>query len=380
MARFPDGYVTGPKEKINSDIVAPDRRWTMLQALFLLALVGTAAACRNNPSTESDVEFPGALSKAEDGRPGMDPPLAGRIAIDGSSTVFPITSIMASEFMKTHPRVKIAVGISRTGGGFRKFCAGETDLTGASRPINVKEIELCDSHGIAYIELPIAFDSLSVVVHPHNTSVDCLTVPELKKMWEPAAQRAVTRWSQIRPTFPNQPLVLYGPGRDSGTFDFFTLAIVGEESKSRADYKASRDDAVVIDGVASHVHGLGYFGYAYYLANRTRLKTVAVDNGYGCVQPSPQTVADSTYQPLSRPVFIYVKESAAARPEVKAFIDFYLLPANAGLLLQVGNVPLPTITLRAARSRFHSGLTGTVFGGSGSVFGGAQPGLEKRAH
>ncbi len=182
---------------------------------------------------------------------------------------------------------------------------GETDITGASRPINATEVQLCKTHNIDYFELPMAFDSLSVVVHPQNTLVNCLTVAELKSMWEPAAQGKVTHWNQVRPSFPNQPLLLYGPGRDSGTFDYFTLAIIGAEGTSRSDYTASEDDVVLVDGVASHTYGLGYFGYAYYLGNRDRLKTVAVDSGYGCVLPSPQTVADSSYQPLSRPIFIY---------------------------------------------------------------------------
>jgi phosphate transport system substrate-binding protein len=231
---------------------------------------------------------------------------------------------------------------------------------------------------IDYIELPIAFDSLAVVVNPQNTFVDCLTLAELKTMWEPAAQGKVTRWSQIRASFPNQPILLYGPGHDSGTFDYFTLAIVGAEGKSRSDYTASEDDTVLVDGVSSHAYGLGYFGYAYYLGNRDRLKTVAINSGYGCVSPSPQTVADSTYQPLSRPVFIYVKQSAATRPEVRAFTDFYLAPENANLVLQVGYVPLPSITLRAASSRFNKGMTGSVFNGSGSVLGVGHAGLREQ--
>jgi phosphate transport system substrate-binding protein len=298
--------------------------------------------------------------------------------IDGSSTVFPVTTVMAKEFQKIHPGVHITVGVSGTGGGFKKFCAGETDITGASRPISAQEVELCQSHNTDYIELPIAFDSLSVVVNPQNTFVDCLSVAELKRIWEPAAQGTVMRWNQVRASFPDQPLVLYGPGHDSGTFDYFTLAVVGAEGKSRSDYTASEDDTVLVDGVSSHTYGLGYFGYAYYLANSDRLKTVAINSGYGCVPPSPQTVANSSYQPLSRAIFVYVKRSAATRPEVKAFTDFYLAPENASLVLQVGNVPLPTITLRTASSRFNKGMTGSVFGGSGSVLGMSQADLHER--
>ncbi len=174
-------------------------------------------------------------------------------------------------------------------------------------------------------------------------------------------------------------MLLYGPGRDSGTFDYFTLAIVGAEGESRSDYTASEDDVVLVDGVSAHTYGVGYFGYAYYLGNRDRLKTVAVDSGYGCVSPSPQTVADSSYQPLSRPIFIYIKQSAASRPEVKAFTDFYLDPENANLVMQVGYVPLPTLTLRSAQSRFNRNMTGSVFGGTGSVLGVNQAGLHGRA-
>ena len=309
----------------------------------------------------------------------MVPALAGTIMIDGSSTVFPVTTVMAKTFQKIHPDVHFMIGVSGTGGGFKKFCGGETDITGASRPINATEVELCKTHNIGYFELPIAFDSLSVVVHPQNTMVNCLTIAELKRMWEPAAQEKVTHWNQIRSSFANRPMLLYGPGRDSGTFDYFTLAIVGAEGESRSDYTASEDDEVLVDGVSAHTYGVGYFGYAYYLGNRDRLKTVAVDSGYGCVSPSPQTVADSSYQPLLRPIFIYIKQSAASRPEVKAFTDFYLDPENANLVMQVGYVPLPTLTLRSAQSRFNRNMTGSVFGGTGSVLGVNQAGLHGRA-
>jgi phosphate transport system substrate-binding protein len=343
-----------------------------------VTLMVSLTACGNTPSSEADIEFPSALSQTEGGRDALEPVLAGTITIDGSSTVFPVTTVMAKAFQKMHAGVHFTVGVSGTGGGFKKFCAGETDITGASRPINAMEVELCKTRHIDYFELPIAFDSLSVVVHVQNTMVNCLTVAELKKIWEPAAQGIVTHWNQIRASFPNQPLLLYGPGHDSGTFDYFTLAIVGAEGKSRSDYTPSEDDMVLVDGVSSHIYGLGYFGYAYYLSNRDRLKAVAIDSSYGCVSPSPQTVADSSYQPLSRPIFIYVKQSAATRPEVKAFTDFYLEPENASLVIQVGYVPLPTLTLRAALSRFSRGMTGSAFGGIGSVLGVNQTGLHQR--
>ena len=259
--------------------------------------------------------------------------LSGEVKVDGSSTVLPISQVMAKEFQAENPEVKVTVGVSGTGGGFQKFCAGETDITGASRPINSKEMALCQKNKIEFIELPVAYDSLSVVVNSQNNFVECLKVNELKKIWEPAAQGQVTNWNQVRSSFPNQPLQLYGPGTDSGTYDYFTLAIMGEEGKSRSDYTKSEDDNALVQGVAANQAGLGYFGYAYYLANKERLKLVAIDSGYGCVQPSPKTVADSSYQPLSRPVFIYAKKSAAMRPAVKAFTNFYLAPENAKLVV-----------------------------------------------
>jgi phosphate transport system substrate-binding protein len=353
-----------------------NRRWLALLSTVTLLVV--ISACGNNPATEADIDFPGALGQSAGGQGALEPALVGTMTIDGSSTVFPITTVMAKTFQKMHPGVHFTIGVSGTGGGFKKFCVGETDINGASRPINATEVELCKTHNINYIELPIAFDSLSVVVDPHNTFANCLTVAELKRIWEPAAQNNITHWNHVRASFPHQPLVLYGPGRDSGTFDYFTLAIVGAEGKSRSNYTASEDDAVLVDGVSSHTYGLGYFGYAYYLANRNRLKTVAVDSGYGCVVPSPQTVADSSYQPLSRPIFIYVKQSAAARPEVKAFTDLYLDPQSADLLMRVGYVPLPTLTLRSAQSRFKRNMTGSMFGGTGSVLGVSQAGLHER--
>jgi phosphate transport system substrate-binding protein len=354
------------------------RRWwfAWLSAVTLLA---SPMSCGNNPSTEADIDFPSAFQQASGGPEALEPVLAGTITIDGSSTVFPVATAMAKAFQRLHPGLHFTIGVSGTGGGFRKFCQGETDISGASRPINATEVELCKTHHIDYIELPIAFDSLSVVVHPHNTFAQCLTVAELKRMWEPAAQDKITHWNQVRASFPQQPLMLYGPGRDSGTFDYFTLAVVGAEGKSRSDYTASEDDTDLVDGMSVHAYGLGYFGYAYYLGNRARLKAVAIDSGYGCVLPSPQTVADSSYQPLSRPIFIYVKQSAAARPEVRALTDFFLDPENAGLTLQVGYVPLPTLTLRSAQSRLKKGMTGSMFGGTGSVLGLNQAGLHERA-
>lgn len=336
----------------------------------LVVLVLGVAACSNNQTADTTPDFPQDLTQAisvENVAAGSK--LSGDVKVDGSSTVFPVSQVMAAEFQKANPGVRVIVGVSGTGGGFKKFCAGETDITDASRPINAKEMELCQKNNIEFTELPIAFDGVSVVVNPQNNFVKCLKVGELKNIWEPPAEGKVTNWNQIRSNFPSQPLQLYGPGKDSGTYDYFTQAIVGQEGKSRGDYTKSEDDKTLVQGVFSDENGLGYFGYAYYLANRDKLKLIAIDNGYGCVQPSPNTIADSSYQPLSRPVFIYVKKAAASRPEVKAFTNFYLAPENAKLVLQVGYVPLPNITLRAASSRFNKGMTGTEFGGRGSVIG-----------
>lgn len=293
--------------------------------------------------------------------------VSGTVTVDGSSTVFPISEAMAEEFQKANPNVRVTVGLSGTGGGFKKFCADETDISNASRPIKPEEVELCKKNNIEYIELPISFDGLSIVVNPQNKFAECLTVAELKKMWEPGAQGKITNWNQIRSGFPDARLGLYGAGTDSGTYDYFTAAIVGEEGKSRGDYTASEDDNTLVQGVASDQNGLGFFGYAYYENNKDKVKLVGIDNGKGCVQPSPQTISDGTYQPLSRPEFIYVKSTAAQRPEVKAFVDFSLAPENKQLISEVGYVPLPDDLIAEVQRRFQAGTVGSVFEGKGST-------------
>ncbi len=301
-----------------------------------------------------------AQEEAAEGTPQSQ--IRGQIVIDGSSTVFPLSEAVADEFDKRYPGVKVLVGISGTGGGFKKFCQGETDISDASRPITEKEIEACKQKGIEFIELPVAFDALSVVVHPQNNWVTCITVEELRKMWEPAAQGVITRWNQVRPDWPDRPLRLYGAGTDSGTFDYFTEAIMGKEDASRGDYTASEDDNVLVQGVAGDVNSLGYFGLAYYLANKDRLKVLAIDGGQGCVEPSFETVNNGRYKPLSRPLFIYVNAEAAKRPEVQAFVRFYL--ANIGTLApDVGYVPLPNKAYELAMLRWEQGKTGTLFHG-----------------
>lgn len=291
------------------------------------------------------------------------------IKIDGSSTVYPITEAVAEEFQKLKKKeVKVTVGISGTGGGFKKFCRGETDISNASRPILKKEMDVCKEHGIEYIELPVAYDGLAVIVNPKNTWIKSLTVEDLKKMWEPAAAGKVKKWNQVRPEWPDAPLKLYGPGVDSGTFDYFTEAIVGKAKASRGDFTASEDDNVLVQGIAGDKNALGFFGLAYYEENKDKLKLVPIVNPKTGkeVLPTEQTVMDGTYQPLSRPIFIYVSKKAAEKPEVKEFVEYYLKNA-AKLVKQVKYVPLPAKAYKLAEERFAKKKTGTMFGGEAEV-------------
>jgi phosphate transport system substrate-binding protein len=284
----------------------------------------------------------------------------GRIAIDGSSSVYPITEAVAEEFRNEHKDIRVTVGVSGTGGGFKKFARGETDISNASRPIKGSEVEACEANGISFIEIPVAYDGLAVVVSPTNTFVDYLTVAELKKMWEPAAQNKITSWQQIRPSFPNVPLRLYGAGTSSGTYDYFTEAITGEAKSSRGDYTASEDDNVLVQGVSSDRGALGYFGLAYYEENRNKLKLVPIDGGKGPVRPNDSTVRTGVYAPLSRPEFIYVKAQSAHLPHLQDFVRFYLEQAPV-LVKEVGYVPLPTEAYQLAFQRFTNKITGSMF-------------------
>lgn len=289
------------------------------------------------------------------------------IKIDGSSTVYPITESVAEEFQKMKKgAIKVTVGISGTGGGFKKFSRGETDISNASRPITRKEIDACKEAGIEYIELPVAYDGLAVMVNPKNNWVSSMTVSELKKVWEPEAERKVVKWIQINSAWPDVPLNLYGPGVDSGTFDYFTEAIVGKSRSSRGDFTASEDDNVLVQGIASDKGALGFFGYAYYAENSDKLKLVAIDGGKGSVLPSEKTVMDGTYHPLSRPIFIYVNKKSAERPEVKEFVEFYLRNAPK-LVKEVKYIPLPDRAYQLAQERFTKRIIGTVFGGGTKV-------------
>jgi phosphate transport system substrate-binding protein len=291
------------------------------------------------------------------------------VKIDGSSTVFPITEAVAEDFQKSKKNaIRVTVGISGTGGGFKKFCRNEIDVANASRPILAKEMEDCRAAGIQYIELPVAFDALTIVVNPKNTFLKSITVDELKKIWEPGAQGKLTNWNQVNPAWPDTPLKLFGPGADSGTFDYFTEAIVGKSKSSRGDYTASEDDNVLVTGVSRDLGALGYFGFAYYIENKAKLRSVPVvakGTTVG-VEPSMEAVIKGTYQPLSRPIFIYVNAKSLAKPEVREFVDFYLKNA-AKLTREVKYVPLPDAAYKTAAEHVAKNKLGTVFNGTAEV-------------
>ena len=289
------------------------------------------------------------------------------VQIDGSSTVYPITEAVAEEFQRANRDVKVTVGISGTGGGFKKFCRGETDISDASRPILSKEMEECKQAGIKYIELTVAFDALTGVVNRKNDWLNSITVDELKKMWQPTAQAKVTKWSDVNPKWPNAKLTLFGPGADSGTFDYFTDAVNGKEKASRGDFTASEDDNVLVQGVSRDKHALGYFGFAYYIENKDKLKAVPIVGNSGkAVLPSLDTVMNGTYQPLSRPIFIYVSEKSLAKPEVRSFVEYYLQHAPE-LVQEVGYVPLTKQNYELALKNFKNKRLGTGFGGHPQV-------------
>jgi phosphate transport system substrate-binding protein len=287
------------------------------------------------------------------------------IKIDGSSTVYPITKAVAEQFKTTQPNsTEVSVKFSGTRGGFREFCEGKTDISNASRPILADEMSLCNRYGVRYIELPIAFDALTVVVNKENNWIDSITLEELKKIWEPAAQGKITNWSQIRPEFPNKPLNLFGAGQDSGTFDYFTEAVLGTVGMSRNDYVASEDDNTLVQGVSQDPNALGYFGLAYYEQNPTRLKALAIDSGKGPILPSRETVVDSQYQPLGRPLFIYINAQKAQNNKyLQAFVEYYLENAE-NIVQKVGYIPLTDEHYHLAKVTFFNGEVGTVFGGT----------------
>jgi|SRR5579862_8757775 len=345
------------------------KRFSATNGLVLLAAATLAAAACD--STSGSQTAAGAGTPAAAGRA-----LAGTVTIDGSSTVMPVTRLVTESFRKEHAGVQMVAESSGTGAGFKKFCAGQSDINDASRPINQAESRECAANKVDFVELPFAFDSIAVVTNPRNTFVECLTLAELKTIWEPAAQGRIARWSQVRASFPDQALALFGPGNASGTFDYFTLAVVGKESASRTDYTKSEDESVavngaqvLVDGVANNAGALGYFGYSYYVANKQSLKLVAVDSGSGCVAPNAATVTEDRYQPLTRPLFVYVSTQALARPEVAALAQYYVAPESARFSLEAGYMPLPAATLLSIARRLDAGLTGSMFGGHGSVIG-----------
>jgi phosphate transport system substrate-binding protein len=281
---------------------------------------------------------------------------AGSIEIDGSSTVFPITEAVAEEFMiETAGEIRVTVALSGTGGGFRRFCSGEIQISNASRPISEEEVEACSAAGVEYLELPVAYDGLALVVNPANTFVECLTIAELQRIWQPGS--TVASWSQVRPEWPDEPIRLYGPGTNSGTFDYFTEEVTGETGASRSDYTASEDDNVLVQGVSGDVNAFGYFGFAYYSENRDRLKLVGVDGGGGCVSPTAQTIATGEYTPLSRPLLVYVNRGALADPAVQAFVEYYLATAPE-LADDVGYVPLEASRYEEARTALAGATNG----------------------
>ncbi|MEO1133984.1 MAG: PstS family phosphate ABC transporter substrate-binding protein [Cyanobacteria bacterium J06639_1] len=295
--------------------------------------------------------------------------LSGQVIVDGSSTVAPISIAAAENFQNQNSGVQVAVGTSGSGGGFKKFCAGETDISNASRPIKQSEIDACAENGINFVEIPVAFDGLALVTNTANDWAECLTVDELNAMWNADAEGTITDWSEVKSDYPSEPLALYAPGTDSGTFDYFNEAILDEDD-IRADFTPSEDDNVIVQGVAGSEGGFGFFGLAYYEENADKLNLVAVDGGDGCVAPSTETVENGTYVPLARPLFIYVKTTSAAKPQVKAFVDFYLGNA-ADLSSSVGYIGLPAAAYDSiegvwngleAGSRFQDVAPGTPIG------------------
>ena len=318
----------------------------------ILALVASLAACGGGTTTTADV----GADSATDAGAGV----TGDIAIDGSSTVFPISEAVAEEFQAANPGTNVTVGVSGSGGGFEKFCAGQTDISNASRAIKEEEAAACEAAGVSFIEVPIAYDGITLVTNTENDFAECLTIEQLNTVWSPEAEGSITNWNQVDPSFPDRELSLYGPGTDSGTFDYFTEEVNGEEGASRGDYTASEDDNVIVTGVESSSGSLGYFGYAYYEENQDQLKALQVENEAGeCIAPSAEVIADGSYNPLSRPLFIYVKQEAyESKPQVKAFVDFQLADANSGLVQEVGYIALPEDDLAESRSKVEGGVTG----------------------
>lgn len=338
----------------------------LLAAMCCLALAFGGCSERRKANEEAKQA---AKNAAENQVKGEAPAqvTGGTINIAGSSTVFPVTQAVAEEF-KNQGKGEVTIASTGTGGGFKKFCRGETAITGASRPIKEVERTMCGEANVAYIELPVAYDGLAVVVHKENDWVDHMTTAELETMWAPGSKDTVKKWSQVRKGWPDEEFSLFGPGTDSGTFDYFTKAINGKEQASRGDFQPNEDDNVLVQGISGDKNALGYFGYAYYKENTDKLRIVPIDdgkadNGDGPIAPDMTTVANGTYQPLSRPIFIYVSVNATNRTEVQAFVDLYLSPKGRELVAKVGYIPLPDKAYELTIERFKSRTTGSLFEG-----------------
>ncbi len=334
----------------------------MLPALLLLSLALVALACGSDTPVSSS-------ASSEKNKPStsgaVTADLKGDITIDGSSTVFPVSEAVAEEFGNlTEGKVRVTVGLSGSGGGFKKFCNGETDISNASRPIKASEVAKCAEAGIEFVEVPVAIDGLSVMVNPSNDFVNCMTIEELHTLWAPEAEGKVTRWSQVRDGWPDQEIRLYGPGVDSGTFDYFTEVVNDESGASRGDFTASEDDNVLVQGISGDKNGLGFFGYAYYVENADKLKLLGIDGGNGCVTPMDSTIEDGSYAPLARPLFIYVRKDSLAKTHVAAFTEYHLSAEDGQKLVRdVGYLPYPDEVYVLGQDRLDRILTGTLFGG-----------------
>ena len=334
----------------------------VLTFVAIVTLAATLASCSGNdtPSTTKATSPAATQTTAAKTTAPVASNLSGNITIDGSSTVAPISKAVAEDFAKSNSGVKVPVGTSGTGGGFKKFCAGDTDISNASRPIKAKEAEDCKKNGVEFVELPIAVDGLTVVVNKENTWAKCLTVAELKTMWSPESEGKITSWDQVRPDFPKETIALFGAGADSGTFDYFTEAINKKSKVIRKDYQPSEDDNITVKGVQGSKGAMGFFGVSYFEENAKKLNAVEVDGGKGCVAPTAENINTGKYSPLSRPLFIYVSKKSLARPEVKAFIEFYL-SKDEKLVKEVGYVPLPGDALTKVKDRFAKATLGSTF-------------------
>ncbi|MDX2256210.1 MAG: PstS family phosphate ABC transporter substrate-binding protein [Pseudanabaenaceae cyanobacterium bins.39] len=345
-----------PKKNINRNVTMFVAGATLTAAL---------ASCGGQTPTATSTASPAAKGTEPTAATTSAPAassLSGNVTVDGSSTVAPISKAVAEDFAKANPGVKVPVGTSGTGGGFKKFCSGDTDIANASRPIKAEEAENCKKAGVEFIELPIAIDGLTVVVNKENTWAKCLTVPELNTIWSPESEGKVTNWNQVRPDFPNEPLALFGAGSDSGTFDYFTEAINKKSKVIRKDFQPSEDDNLTIKGVQGSKGGMGFFGVAYFEENAKTLNAVEIDGGKGCVAPTAENINNGTYAPLSRPLFIYVNKKSLSRPEVKAFVDFYF--KDIKVVKEVGYIPLPEAALPKILERVSAGKAGTTFMGA----------------